>query len=172
MTGNGACRSTMTNVSSSCSRSKERRRGSAGRVVLRKREGYRKAFSGFAPRKVARFTPRRIETLLRDEGIVRNRLKVESTVNNARAIIRVQEELGSFDSYVWSFVDGRPIVNRHRSLRDLPAQTPLSKQLSKDLKKRGFRFVGPTVCYSFMQAAGMVNDHTIRCFRHTELTKN
>ncbi len=143
--------------------------GLSWEIVLRKREGYRKAFAGFDPQKVSRFTPRRIETLLRDKGIVRNRLKVESTVNNARAFIQVQEDFGSFDRYLWAFVDGKPIVNRYRSLRDLPAQTPLSGQLSRDLKQRGFRFVGPTVCYAFMQAIGMVNDHTTRCFRYKPL---
>ncbi len=144
--------------------------GLSWEIVLRKREGYRKAFAGFDPQKVSRFTPRRIETLLRDKSIVRNRLKVESTVNNARAFIQVQGAFGSFDRYLWAFVDGKPIVNRYRSLRDLPAQTPLSGQLSRDLKQRGFRFVGPTVCYAFMQAVGMVNDHTTRCFRYKPLT--
>lgn len=143
--------------------------GLSWEVVLKKREGYRDAFARFDPRKVARFTTRRVETLLNNERIVRNRLKVESTINNARALLEIQEEYGSFDAYLWAFVQGEPIVNRYRSLGDIPAQTPLSLRLSRDLKRRGFRFVGPTVCYSFMQAIGMVNDHTTRCFRYKPL---
>jgi DNA-3-methyladenine glycosylase I len=134
-------------------------------TILRKREGYRKAFAGFDPRVVAGFTAKDIERLLADPGIVRNRLKVESTVVNAGAVLRVQEELGSLDAYLWAFVDGQPIVNRWRSLAELPSETELSRALSKDLKRRGFRFVGPTVCYAFMQSVGMVDDHTVDCFR-------
>jgi DNA-3-methyladenine glycosylase I len=134
-------------------------------TILRKREGYRKAFAGFDPAKVARFGPKDVERLLRDPGIVRNRLKVESTVENAGRVLEVQDELGSFDAYLWAFVDGEPIVGGWRSLSELPAETPLSKTLSKDLKKRGFRFVGPTIVYAFMQAVGMLDDHTVDCFR-------
>jgi DNA-3-methyladenine glycosylase I len=134
-------------------------------TILRKREGYRKAFAGFDPAKVARFGPKDVERLLGDPGIVRNRLKVESTLENARRVLEVQDELGSFDAYLWGFVDGEPIVGGWRSLSELPAQTPLSKTLSKDLKKRGFRFIGPTIVYAFMQTVGMVDDHTVDCFR-------
>jgi DNA-3-methyladenine glycosylase I len=138
-------------------------------TILRKREGYRRAFAGFDPDVVSRVTPSDIERLLQDPGIVRNRLKVESTVVNAARILELQEELSSFDAYLWSFVDGVPIVGRWRALAELPAETELSRALSKDLKKRGFRFVGPTVCYAFMQAVGLVNDHTLDCFRFVEL---
>lgn len=138
-------------------------------TILRKREGYRRAFAGFDAAKVARFTPARIERLLSDPGIVRNRLKVESAVNNAARVLEVRRELGSLDAYLWSFVDGRPIVGRWTGIADIPASTPESVAMSKDLKHRGFRFVGPTVCYAFMQATGMVNDHTTACFRHAEL---
>jgi DNA-3-methyladenine glycosylase I len=134
-------------------------------TILRKREGYRKAFAGFDPAKVARFGPKDVERLLGDPGIVRNRLKVESTLENAGRVLEVQDELGSFDAYLWGFVDGEPIVGGWRSLSELPAQTPLSKTLSKDLKKRGFRFIGPTIVYAFMQTVGMVDDHTVDCFR-------
>jgi DNA-3-methyladenine glycosylase I len=134
-------------------------------TILRKREGYRKAFAGFDPAKVARFGPKDVERLLGDPGIVRNRLKVESTLENARRVLEVQDELGSFDAYLWGFVDGEPIVGGWRSLSELPAETPLSKTLSKDLKKRGFRFVGPTIMYAFMQTVGIVDDHTVDCFR-------
>jgi DNA-3-methyladenine glycosylase I len=134
-------------------------------TILRKREGYRTAFAGFEAAKVARFGPKDVERLLVDPGIVRNRLKVESTLENARRVLEAQAEHGSFDAYLWAFVDGGPIVNRWRSLAEIPAETPLSKAISKDLKKRGFRFVGPTVIYAFMQAVGMVDDHTRDCFR-------
>ena len=139
-------------------------------TILHKREGYRRAFAGFDPAKVARFTPARIERLLKDPGIVRNRLKVESAVKNARSTLSMQEEFGSLDAYLWSFVGGSPKVNRFRKLTALPAETPESTAMSKDLKLRGFRFVGPTVCYAFMQACGLVNDHVVRCFRHAEVT--
>lgn len=135
-------------------------------AILKKREGYRRAFAGFDPVKIARFGPARIERLLLDPGIVRNRLKVESTVANARAVLEVQAADGSLDAYLWSFVGGAPIVNRWRRLEDLPAETAGSAAMSKDLKRRGFRFVGPTVCYAFMQATGMVNDHEVSCFRY------
>ena len=138
-------------------------------TILNKREGYRRAFSGFDPGKVARFDSRRVDRLLSDPSIVRNRMKVESTLNNARAVLRVQEEDGSLDSYLWSFVGGIPKVNRFRRLGEIPAETPESKAMSKDLKRRGFKFVGPTVCYAFMQACGLVLDHVTRCYRWAEL---
>jgi DNA-3-methyladenine glycosylase I len=134
-------------------------------TILRKREGYCRAFAGFDPAKVARFGAKDVERLLADPGIVRNRLKVESTVNNAARVLEVQEELGSLDAYLWAFVDGRPIVNDFRTLSEIPSETDLSKAISKDLKRRGFRFVGPTGIYAFMQSVGMVDDHTVDCFR-------
>jgi len=140
-------------------------------TILRKRDGYRRSFAGFDPDAVARYTPRDVERLLRDPGIVRNRLKVESTVANAARVLDVQHEVGSFDAYLWAFVDGTPIVGRWRALSELPAETELSRALSRDLKNRGFRFVGPTVCYAFMQAVGLVNDHVVDCFRFAELTR-
>jgi DNA-3-methyladenine glycosylase I len=138
-------------------------------TVLRKREGYRRAFAAFDPERVTRFTSEDVERLLEDPEIVRNRAKVESTVSNARAVLSVQDEFGSLDEYLWGFVGGDPIVNRWRMLADLPAETAESQALSKDLKRRGFRFVGPTICYAFMQAVGMVNDHVVDCFRFREL---
>jgi len=138
-------------------------------TILNKREGYRRAFAGFDPAKVAHFTPAKVEKLLTDPGIVRNRAKVESTVANAKAVRAVQRELGSLDAYLWAFVDGTPIVNRYRDLSELPAQTEVSVAMSKDMKKRGFRFVGPTTMYALMQSVGMVNDHSTRCFRYAEL---
>lgn len=134
-------------------------------TILRKREGYRKAFANFDAARVARFSDTKVERLLADPGIVRNRLKVESTVNNARRVL----ELESLSDYLWSFVEGEPKVNRWRTMGELPAETAESKAMSKDLKKRGFRFVGPTVCYAFMQACGLVNDHTVDCFRYREV---
>ena len=136
-------------------------------TILRKRDGYRKAFANFDAEQVARFTKKDVERLLQDPGIVRNRLKVESTVNNAKQVV----ELESLSDYLWSFVDGEPLVNRWRKLADLPAETAESKAMSKDLKKRGFRFVGPTVCYAFMQACGLVNDHTVDCFRYSKVAQ-
>lgn len=138
-------------------------------TVLRKREAYRKAFAGFDPAAVARFRPARVEKLLEDPGIVRNRLKVESTVTNARRFLEVQREHGSFDAYLWSFVGGRPQVNAFRSLTEVPAKTAVSDALSKDLARRGFKFVGSTICYALMQAVGMVNDHLVTCFRYPAL---
>ena len=143
--------------------------GLSWQTILNKREGYRRAFAGFDPAKVARFDQRRIDRLLADPGIVRNRLKVSSTVANARAVRSVQREVGSLDAYLWSFVDGAPIVHRYRSLRDLPAETDESRAMSRSMKRRGFKFVGPTVCYALMQATGMVNDHETGCDRHREL---
>ena len=138
-------------------------------TILGKRDGYRRAFARFDPARVARFGARERRRLLADAGIVRNRLKIDAAIGNARAFLAVREELGSFDRYLWSFVDGQPIQNRRRSARAVPARTPLSDKLSIDLKKRGFRFVGSTICYAFLQATGVVNDHTLRCFRHAEL---
>ena len=140
-------------------------------TILHKREGYRRAFDGFDPKRVARFDARRRARLLRDPGIVRNRGKVESAVSNAKAFLAVQKQFGSFDAYVWAFVDGHSVQNRWRRLRDVPASTPVSEAFSRDLKKRGFRFVGPTICYAFMQATGMVNDHLLTCFRHRDLSQ-
>lgn len=134
-------------------------------TILRKRERYRKVFAGFDPRRVARFDEAKIARLLEDPGIVRNRLKVAGTVRNARAFLDVQREFGSFDAYIWRFVDGRPIRTRRRALQDIPASTPESDAMSRDLKKRGFTFVGSTICYAFMQATGLVDDHVDRCFR-------
>ena len=134
-------------------------------TILRKREGYTRAFADFDAEAVSRFAGRDVERLLGDPGIVRNRLKVESTVNNAQRVLELRAEFGSLDAYLWSFVDGEPIVGSWRSVREIPAETAESRALSKDLKKRGFRFVGPTVCYAFMQAVGLVDDHTIDCFR-------
>jgi DNA-3-methyladenine glycosylase I len=140
--------------------------GLSWRTILMKREGYRSAFARFDPARVARFTDKHVERLLLDASIVRNRGKIESTIANARAIAEVQADVGSFDEYVWRFVDGRPIVNSWHRLAELPAATDESTALSKDLKKRGFRFVGPTTMYAFMQAAGLVDDHVVSCFRH------
>jgi DNA-3-methyladenine glycosylase I len=144
--------------------------GLSWETILRKRDAYREAFAGFDPARVARFTPARVERLLQNPGIVRNRLKVESTVTNARAFLRVQREFGSFDAYLWAFAGGRPRVNDRRSLADIPARTPESDALSKDLLRRDFRFVGSTICYAFMQAVGVVDDHTAGCFRRVGVT--
>ena len=138
-------------------------------TILRKREEYRRAFAGFDPRKVARFDRRKIESLMRNEGIVRNRLKIDSAVRNARAFLEVQREFGSFDAYIWGFVGGKPRRNRWRTLAQIPARTPQSDAMSADLRRRGFSFVGSTICYAFMQAAGLVNDHVTSCFRYREL---
>ncbi|HEV8438977.1 MAG TPA: DNA-3-methyladenine glycosylase I [Methylomirabilota bacterium] len=145
--------------------------GLSWETILNKREAYRDAFLGFDPARVARFTPARVERLLRDPGIVRNRLKIESTVQNARAVLVVQRECGSLDAYLWAFVDGRPRVNRWRTLEEVPARTPESDALSRDLKRRGFGFVGSTICYALMQAVGMVNDHTVDCFRRGRVAR-
>ena len=143
--------------------------GLAWITILRKREGYRDAFDGFDPAVVAGYDDRRVVALLGNPAIVRNRLKVESAVGNARAFLRVQDEHGSFDRYVWRFVDGRPRQNRWRTMADVPAETAESRAMSRDLKRRGFRFVGPTICYAFMQATGLVNDHLVDCFRWEQL---
>ena len=140
-------------------------------TILHRREGYRRAFAEFDPVKVARFTPARIERLLQDPAIIRNRLKVESAVSNARAFLELAAALGSFDAYVWSFVDGKPQRNQWRSQAEVPATSPVSDALSKDMKKRGFRFVGSTTLYAHLQATGLINDHLVSCFRHTECRK-
>ena len=138
-------------------------------TILRKRAAYRAAFAGFNPEAVARFDGAKVAELLSNPGIVRNRLKVESAISNARAFLAVQEEYGSFDAYQWRFVDGRPIRNTWKNLQEIPATTPVSDAMSRDLKRRGFRFVGSTICYAHMQAVGMVNDHTVDCFRWREV---
>ena len=135
-------------------------------IVLRKRDGYRRAFANFDPLRIARFNRRSVERLVGDAGIIRNRLKIEATITNARCFLAVQEQFGSFERYVWRFVDGEPIVNRWRSQSQMPATSPESDALSKDLKSRGFKFVGSTIVYAHMQATGLVNDHLVSCFRH------
>ncbi len=143
--------------------------GLSWETILRKREAYRRAFAGFDPAAVARFRAARVERLLTNPGIVRNRLKIGSTVANAQAFVDIQTEFGSFDAYVWQLVGGRPRINRWRTLRQIPARTAESDALSRDLRRRGFRFVGSTICYAFMQAVGMVNDHTVGCFRYRQV---
>ncbi len=138
-------------------------------TVLAKRENYRQAFADFDPEKVVRFTPAKIQKLLENPGIIRNRLKVESAVSNAHAFLKIQQAFGSFDRYIWNFVDGEPVQNAWKTLKQVPATTAISDALSKDLKKRGFRFVGSTIIYAHMQATGMVNDHLVSCYRHAEL---
>ncbi|WP_415713618.1 DNA-3-methyladenine glycosylase I [Maridesulfovibrio sp.] len=138
-------------------------------TVLKKRENYRAAFADFDPEIVARFDENKIELLRQEEGIIRNKLKINSAVRNARAFLDVQKEFGSFDAYIWQFTDGKAIQNRWKSLEEVPAKTAEAEAMSKDLKKRGFNFVGPTICYAYMQATGMVNDHLVSCFRHREL---
>ena len=135
-------------------------------TILKRRDGYRKAFSDFDALKVSKYTQKRVEKLLQDESIIRNKLKVNSAINNAKAFLKVQVEFGSFDEYLWGFVNHKPIKNKFKKLSDIPASTEISEKLSKDLKKRGFSFVGPTICYALMQAIGMVNDHTTQCFMH------
>jgi DNA-3-methyladenine glycosylase I len=138
-------------------------------TILRKRARYREVFDNFDPAVVARYGKRKVNSLLRDEGIIRNRLKIASAIGNAQAFLKVAEEFGSFDAYIWQFIGGTPRINALRTLKDLPARTAESDAMSKDLKRRGFRFVGSTICYAFMQAVGMVNDHQIDCFRYAEL---
>ncbi|HVS63262.1 MAG TPA: DNA-3-methyladenine glycosylase I [Thermoanaerobaculia bacterium] len=142
--------------------------GLSWRTILAKREGYRRAFAGFDPGRVARFDRRRVDRLLADSGIVRHRGKIESTIENARRVLEIQEAEGSLATLVWSFVGGAPRVNRWQRTSEVPAETAESKALSKELRRRGFRFVGPTTCYAFMQAVGMVNDHLVECFRHPQ----
>ena len=138
-------------------------------TILRKRENYRAAFDGFDAAKIARYAAPKTAALLADAGIVRNRLKIAAAIANAQALLKVQDELGSFDAYIWRFVDGRPLRNRWRQMADVPARTSQSDAMSKDLARRGFRFVGSTICYAFMQATGMVNDHLVSCFRYKEI---
>jgi len=142
--------------------------GLSWETILKKREAYRKAFDNFDFQKVARYTPARVEKLMKDAGIVRNRLKIESTISNAKAFLRIQKEFGSFDAYVWNFVGGKPRINQWKTMKDVPPATAESDALSRDLKRRGFRFVGTTICYAFMQAVGMINDHLVTCFRYKE----
>ena len=143
--------------------------GLSWRAVLKKRENFRKAFRQFDPRKVAKFGKRDIERLMRDPGIIRNRLKIESAVSNAKAMLEVQKEFGSFDRYIWGFTGGKTIKNRWRRLEQLPAESEESRAMSRDIRRRGFRFCGPVICYAFMQAAGMVNDHLVHCYRYREV---
>jgi DNA-3-methyladenine glycosylase I len=143
--------------------------GLSWQTVLNKRENYRRAFHAFEPAKVARYNNKDVQRLLRDAGIIRNRLKIEATINNAKQILEVRKEFDSFDKYIWGFVGGKPIKHRFASLNEIPATTRESDAMSKDLRKRGLRFVGPTICYAFMQAVGMVNDHTTNCFRYDTL---
>jgi DNA-3-methyladenine glycosylase I len=145
--------------------------GLSWRTILNKRENYRRAFHGFDVERVARYGARDVKRLLADAGIVRNRLKIESTIDNARAFLRVCDEFGSFDAYVWRFVGGKPIRNAWKATRDIPAKTAESDAMSKDMKQRGFRFVGSTICYAHMQATGMVNDHTVDCFRYAAVSR-
>ena len=140
-------------------------------TVLKKRPRYREVFDGFDPEKVARYDKKKVRKLLADPGIIRNRLKIDSTITNARAFLKVQEEFGSFDAYIWRFVNGRPKQNAWKTHKRVPAQTAESDAMSRDLQKRGLRFVGSTICYAFMQATGMVNDHLVSCFRHRELNR-
>lgn len=138
-------------------------------TILKKRENYRLALDGFDPQKIADYDSQKVQELLRNPGIVRNRLKLEATVTNARAFLKVQREFGSFDRYIWQFVNGRPIRNKWKSVAEIPARTDASDSMSQDLKRHGFKFVGTTICYAFMQAVGMVNDHTVDCFRYREI---
>jgi DNA-3-methyladenine glycosylase I len=138
-------------------------------TILRKREAYRKAFDNFDARKISKYSERTVSRLLANPEIIRNRLKINAAITNARAFLQVQKEFGSFDSYIWQFVNGKSIRNAWKKTTDIPASTPVSAAMSKDLQKRGFKFVGPTICYAFMQAVGMVNDHVVNCFRHKEL---
>jgi DNA-3-methyladenine glycosylase I len=145
--------------------------GLSWRTIINKRKNFRKAFDNFDPKKIAKYNANKIKTLLNDEGIIRNRLKILAAVENAKAFLKIQKEFGSFDKYIWQFTGGRTILNRYRSLRELPATSRESDLMSADLKKRGFKFVGSTICYAFMQAAGMVNDHITKCFRYKSLSK-
>jgi DNA-3-methyladenine glycosylase I len=145
--------------------------GLSWQTILNKRENFRKAFDDFNPEKIAEYDQDKIDLLIKDEGIIRNKLKINSTVTNARAFLEIQSEFGTFDKYIWSFVGGKTIVNSWEKMSDVPTSTRESDAMSKDLKRRGFRFVGTTICYAFMQAAGMVNDHLVSCFRYEELTE-
>jgi DNA-3-methyladenine glycosylase I len=142
--------------------------GLSWQTILNKRENYRRVFDNFDPAKIAQYNKRKITSLLENPGIIRNRLKVQAAVTNARAVLEIQKEFGSFDTYIWQFVNGTPIRNKWKNLKDIPATSPESDAMSKDLKKRGFKFVGSTICYAFMQSVGMVNDHLTHCFRYTQ----
>jgi len=145
--------------------------GLSWEITLNKREGFEKAFKNFDAKKIAKFTEKDVKRLRQDASIIRNRLKIESTIDNAKAFLIIQKEFGSFDKYIWQFVNHNPLVNKHKAMTDIPATTEESDAMSKALKKRGFRFVGSTICYAFMQAAGMVNDHTVDCYRYSEIKK-
>ena len=138
-------------------------------TILKKRDNYRAAFDNFNAHKIARYSERKVQSLLKDSGIVRNRLKIAAAIHNAKILLRLREQEGSFDEYLWNYVDGRPVINAWRNIKEIPARTPLSDVISRDLSKRGFKFVGPTIIYAFMQAMGMVNDHTVDCFRYLDL---
>ena len=168
-TPNGVCRSTTTDCLFEFLILKGAQAGLSWETILKKRPDYREAFDQFDPALVARYGEKKVQALLANPGIIRNRLKIEAAVQNAKAFLAVQEEFGSFDEYIWRFVGGLPKQNAWTSLKDVPAKTPESDALSKDLKQRGFKFVGSTICYAFMQAVGMVNDHLVGCFRHREL---
>jgi len=146
--------------------------GLSWETILKKRDNYRKAFNGFDPRRIAKYDDKKVEQLLSDPGIIRNRLKITAAIQNAKSFLAVQKEFGSFDVYIWQFVGGQPKINKLRSWSDVQAETPESQAMSKDLIRRGFKFVGPTICYAFMQAVGMVNDHLITCFRYKEINRN
>ncbi len=146
--------------------------GLSWEIVLKKRESFRSAFDDFNPELISKYSRRKIQSLLKDPGIIRNRLKVESAVSNAAIFLKLQEEFGSFDTYIWRFTEGKTIVNSWKRLSEIPANTPVSDTMSRELKKRGFRFAGSTICYAFMQAAGMVNDHVVGCFRYRELIES
>jgi len=143
--------------------------GLSWKTILARREGYRRAFNNFDARKISGYSKKDVRHLLNDTGIIRNRLKIEATIENAKRFLDIKEEFGSFDRYIWQFVGGKPVSNKYKKISELPAQTGVSETMSRDLKKRGFRFVGPTICYAFMQAVGMVNDHTVDCFRYLEI---
>ncbi len=138
-------------------------------TILKRRQAYQQAFDNFNPQKVAKYSEKDIDNLIANTGIIRNKLKIKSAINNAQKFLQIQEQFGSFDKYIWQFVDYRPIQNRFQNLSELPASTDISKKMSQDLKRRGFNFVGPTICYAFMQAVGMVNDHVLSCFRYEEI---
>jgi len=146
--------------------------GLSWEIVLKKRESFRSAFDDFNPELISKYSRRKIQSLLKDPGIIRNRLKVESAVSNAAIFLKLQEEFGSFDTYIWRFTEGKTIVNSWKRLSEIPANTPVSDTMSRELKKKGFRFAGSTICYAFMQAAGMVNDHVVDCFRYRELIES
>ncbi|MFW9878509.1 MAG: DNA-3-methyladenine glycosylase I [Candidatus Thorarchaeota archaeon] len=146
--------------------------GLSWNTILQKRENFRAAFDNFDYNKIVKYTSKKIEELMNNEGIIRNRRKIEATISNAKALLKVQKEFGSFDKYIWKFVNYSAIDNKYKELSELPSKTEHSEHMSKDLKKRGFKFVGPTICYAFMQAVGMVNDHVIKCFRYKEINNN